>query len=180
MIALNPLKRAQYLLWTTLSEEDCRRRVLDTMDRYNRGAKNRSIMATAFGERFTARIERNSLGYANHGNALKDFMVDAVGIYRATGDGAVEVTIGFHRPTSIFQVVWRLMVLGAIAASVWTLVDGPFIPFLGVAVGVGILPLFLLWSLVAFVQGMGQAGRDWSILLDFMQTALGSHTIDRI
>jgi hypothetical protein len=32
-------------------------------------------------------------------------------------------------------------------------------------------------SIIAWVQGMRQAGRDWASLLDFIRTSLASHAL---
>jgi hypothetical protein len=176
MLVWNPFKRTRYTFRTLLSPEECTRRIVETMNAYNATARGRYLMATAFGERFNATIQPGSRG---SGSFMKHFVVEAVGAFRPTRDGTVDVTIGLQRSTSLVQIVWRLMVVALIALSIWTLVASPIIPVLSVSFGIAILPLLLLWSLVAYAQGMYQAGRDWEALLAFVQAALGSHAVER-
>ena len=171
MIICNPFKRARYTFRTILSPEECGRRFLDTADDYNTSTRGRYILATAFGERFTAKIEPGSLGPRGSGNAMKHFVVEAVGVFRPARDGTVDVTIRFQRATSLGQLVWRLLLACFIALSVWTLAVSPIIPVFAVSFGVAIAPLLLLWSLVALAQGLRQAGKDWSALLQFIDSA---------
>lgn len=180
MFMWNPFKRARYTMRTMLSPEEYARRMFDTMNDYNTGARNRFIMVTAFEGRFSIRIEPGSLGSRGSGSLMKHFAVEAAGAFRPARDGTVDVTISVRRSLSLFQIVWRLLLAGFIALSVWALVASPIIPVLAVSFGVGIAPLFLLWSLVALVQGMHQAARDWTALLTFVQTALSSHAVERV
>src|SRR5579884_3758476 len=180
MLIVNPFKRVRYIMRTMLSPEEYARRMFDVMNDYNTGARSRFIMVTAFDERFTVKIEPGSLGPRGSGTFMKHFVVEAAGAFRPSRDGTVDVTIGFRRSLSLFQIIWRLFLVSFIAVSVWTLVASPLIPVLGVSFGVGIAPLFLLWSLIAFIQGMRQAARDWAALFAFIQTALSSHAIERV
>ena len=179
MIILNPFKRARYTFRTIMSPEECNRRMIDVTNDYNTPGRGRYVIATVLGERFTARIEPGSLGPAGSGAFMKHFIVEAAGVFRPGRDGTVDVTIGFNRGTSVGQIVWRLLLVLFIAGAVWTLVASPIIPVFGIAFGIVVAPLFLLWSLVAFVQGMRQAGKDWSALLHVVEKGLGSHTVER-
>lgn len=176
----NPFKRTRYTVRTILSPEQCSRRILDTMNDYNQTARGRFVLATAFGERFSARIEPGSLGSRGSGNFMKHFVVEVAGSFQPALDGTVDVTIGFQRATSLVQLAWRLVVAACIASAVWTLEASPVIPIVATTSGAFFLPLLLLWSLVALVQGMWQAGKDWDNLHRFVQAALGSHAISRI
>src|SRR6185312_14243167 len=107
MIVLNPFQRRRYTLRTLLSPEEASRRLLDTMNDYNTTARGRFLMATAFGERFSAKIEPGTLGSSGSGVFLKHFVVEANGLFRPTRDGAIDLTIGFRRSTSLGQVLIR-------------------------------------------------------------------------
>ncbi len=150
---------------TILPVEECNRRILEAMNDHNGTAQGRYLMATAFGERFTARIEPGTLGSRGSGNFMKHFVVEAVGVFRPARDGTVDVVIGFERSTSLVQIVIRLALVGIIALALWTIVASPIVPVLSVSFGLAIVPLLLLWSLVAYVQGLRQAGKDWAILI---------------
>ncbi len=180
MVVWNPFGRARYTFRTIISPEECNRRMIDVTNDYNTPGQGRYVIATVFGERFTAKIEPGSLGSASSGAFMKHLVVEAVGVFRPARDGAVDVTIGFDRATSVGQIVWRLLLVLFIALSVWTLVASPIIPIFAVAFGIAIAPLLLLWSLVALVQGMRQAGKDWSALLHVVEGGLGSHAVERV
>jgi hypothetical protein len=36
------------------------------------------------------------------------------------------------------------------------------------------------WSIVAYFQGMRQAGKDWTDLLEVIRGSLHSHTVERV
>lgn len=177
MVVLHPFQRRRYTFQTVLSPEECNRRILAAMNDYNGAARGRFLMATAFGERFTARIEPGSLGSSSSGSFMKHFVVEATGTFPAARNGRVDVTIGFQWATSLIQIAWRLLIVVLIAAALWTLTSSPVVPIISVAFGIFILPLFLLWSLIALVQGLVQAGKDWSALQRVVQGALGGHLI---
>ncbi len=173
MVVYHPFQRGRYVFRTILSPEECGRRLLDTMNSYNEPGRGRYVMATAIGERFKATVEPGS------GAFMKHFVIEARGAFRPQRDGTVDVTIGFNQVASAVQIVWRLFLISFIALSYWALVASPIIPLYAVAFGIGIAPFFLLWSLVAFAQGMRQGGKDWRVLYAVMETALGSHQVER-
>ncbi len=179
MFVCNPFKRGCYTFRTIMSPEQYNRRILDAMNGYNTPGRGRYVMASALGDRFTAKVEPGSLGSRGSGAFLKHFVVEAVGEYAPARDGTVLVTIGLNRATSTTQVVLRLALIAWIALSVWTLANSPIIPVYGVAAGIGIVPFILLWSLVALVHGLRQAGRDWTALLSVIESALASHSVER-
>ncbi len=179
MVVYHPFQRGRYVFRTILSPEECGRRLLDTMNSYNEPGRGRYVMATAIGERFKATVEPGSLGSSGSGAFMKHFVVEATGSFRPQRDGTVDVTIGFNRVTSVVQIALRLFLISLIALSYWVLIASPIVPLFAVAFGIGIAPFFLLWSLVAFAQGMRQGGKDWRVLYAVMESALGSHQVER-
>lgn len=176
----NPFRRVTYRYRTILPPEECGKHPLAAMSDFNDAARTRYLKATAFGDHFTALIEPLSLGPRGSGRLMSYFVVEALGRYAPARDGSVEVTIGFKRSVSLFQIAWRLLFVAVLVFVAWGTTSVGVISSRGIGVAVILAVVVLPWSALAYVQGMRQAARDWAALTRFVPDALGSHASERL
>jgi hypothetical protein len=108
------------------------------------------------------------------------FVIAAEGHFRPTHDGSVQVTIGFQRPVSLTQIIWRLILFVLVGGVIAITLSGRSVVVFPIAAGAAFVAAVTVvpWSCVAYVQGMCQAGRDWRELLEMIRGALNSHTVE--
>jgi hypothetical protein len=179
MFPTNPFKRQSYILHTTQTYAAAGNSLLKGADRYNEAARGRCMIVTTRDDQFSARVEPFTIGQRGTGKWMSYLVVEAIGQFAPSHDGSVQVSLGFSRSVSAGQVGWRLVfyLLEAAAAAnaLWGSIVFPIGLGLAIILGVVGVP----WSMVAYIQGMRQAGRDWADLLDVIRGSLHSHTVER-
>ena len=136
-------------------------------------------MATIRGEQFSVSVEPFTIGQRGTGKWMSHFVIAATGRFLPTHDGSVQLTLGFQRGTSALQLGWRvvfyLLEVGVAADALW----GHVVLVLGLSASIILAVFGIPWSLVSYVQGMRQAGKDWTDLLEMVRSSLHSHTVER-
>lgn len=170
----NPFKRATYTFATDLSPQECGKRIERAMSDYNGVSRANCLITSVSADMFTARLE--PLLPKSRGDFARVFVVRAAASFaparNSAGTTRVSLVVGFSPGVSLFQIAWRLVLVAW--PLVWLLcyLDGIYVVGIGVFSFLILLPFVIPWSIVAYVQGMRQAHRDWTTLLDFTRSAL--------